>query len=403
MLTTRNGLLTFRHELARLTVEDAVPLARRVDLHRAALAELEARPAEGTTIWRDSRTTPKPRATPLPCSGTVHAPPSRRPHSARTGRPQVSTGGRCATRTGSPSRDAPRFSEAYSGECYLTDEPDEVITALRSTAEAYRALGDRLKEGATLGRLADHPVVPRARGAEGTTGRGRLRDAARDGWGPNYRARLRLRSDGLSSTRMNADLDSAESWSSKATSVAEKVGDADAIEWTRGGRELLEIMSGSSAAIASYRRRADWARSHGDVRKLVDILDALVLSLIPCHGYTLSREHIEEGVTLSRACGHELSHVYLLSHQARLELDQGQWEDAAEFAEFVLGKRLVSTFPRTLALVSLALVRARRGDPDVWTLLDEARDLADPTGEVPRIAPVAAARGEAAMAVGSKR
>ncbi len=132
----------------------------------------------------------------------------------------------------------------------------------------------------------------------------------------------------------------------------------------------------------------------------MDILDALVLSLIPYHGYTLSRGHIEEGVTLSRGCGHELAHVYFLAHRARLELDQGQWEDAADTAEFVLGERLVSTFPRTLALVTLALVRARRGDPDVWTLLDEARDLADPTGELPRMAPVAAARGEAAWLTG---
>ena len=132
----------------------------------------------------------------------------------------------------------------------------------------------------------------------------------------------------------------------------------------------------------------------------LETLDALVFALVPHHGYTLSRAFIEEGVTLSRECGHELAHVYLLSHRARLELNQGQWEAAAEFAEFVLGKRLVSTFPRSLALVTLALVRARRGDPDVWSLLDEARDLSEPTGELLRIAPVAAARGEAAWLSG---
>ena len=159
-------------------------------------------------------------------------------------------------------------------------------------------------------------------------------------------------------------------------------------------------MSGSSAAIAIYLRRADQARRRGQVDKLAETLDALVFALIPHHGYSLSRAFIEEGVTLSRECGHELSHVYLVSHRARLELNQGQWEDAAEFAEFVLGKRLVSTFPRSLALVSLALVRARRGDPDVWALLDEARDLSEPTGELLRIAPVAAARGEAAWLSG---
>ena len=88
------------------------------------------------------------------------------------------------------------------------------------------------------------------------------------------------------------------------------------------------------------------------------------------------------------------------SHRARLELNQGQWEDAAKFAEFVLGKRLVSTFPRSLALVSLALVRARRGDPDVWALLDEARDLFGAHRRALANCPVAAASGEAAWLSG---
>jgi DNA-binding CsgD family transcriptional regulator len=51
-------------------------------------------------------------------------------------------------------------------------------------------------------------------------------------------------------------------------------------------------------------------------------------------------------------------------------------------------------------LVVLGLVRARRGDPEVWPPLDEALALAEPTGELPRIAPAAAARAEAAWLEG---
>ena len=52
--------------------------------------------------------------------------------------------------------------------------------------------------------------------------------------------------------------------------------------------------------------------------------------------------------------------------------------------------------PRIAALVVLGLLRARRGDPEVWEPLDEALALAAPTGELQRIGPVAAARAEAA-------
>ena len=40
-------------------------------------------------------------------------------------------------------------------------------------------------------------------------------------------------------------------------------------------------------------------------------------------------------------------------------------------------------------------IRARRGDPHVWESLDEALELARATGELQRLAPVAAARAEA--------
>jgi len=46
------------------------------------------------------------------------------------------------------------------------------------------------------------------------------------------------------------------------------------------------------------------------------------------------------------------------------------------------------------------LARARRGDPEVWPLLDEAVALAEPSGEVQRLGPVAAARAEAAWLEG---
>ena len=50
----------------------------------------------------------------------------------------------------------------------------------------------------------------------------------------------------------------------------------------------------------------------------------------------------------------------------------------------------------------LGLVRARRGDPGQWAPLEEAWALAEPTRELPRLAPVAAARAEAAWLEGDR-
>src|SRR5262249_62278382 len=94
--------------------------------------------------------------------------------------------------------------------------------------------------------------------------------------------------------------------------------------------------------------------------------------------------------------------LYLLASRARLELNEGRWTEAADAAAAVLRVPRTSTTPRILTLVVIALLRARRGDPGHQELLDEAWALAEPTGEVFRQWPVAAARAGAAWLSGRR-
>jgi DNA-binding CsgD family transcriptional regulator len=55
-----------------------------------------------------------------------------------------------------------------------------------------------------------------------------------------------------------------------------------------------------------------------------------------------------------------------------------------------------------MALLALGRLRSRRGDPSVWDALDEALALAEPTGTLQRLAPVRAARAEAAWNSGDR-
>jgi ATP/maltotriose-dependent transcriptional regulator MalT len=116
--------------------------------------------------------------------------------------------------------------------------------------------------------------------------------------------------------------------------------------------------------------------------------------------YAITERHLAAGLEHCSNHGLELYRLYLLAYAARVALDTGRWEDAASGAQAVLRVPRSSTTPRILALAVLALVRARRGDPEVHPLLDEAWALAEPTGELPRIGPVAVARAEAAWLTG---
>ena len=111
---------------------------------------------------------------------------------------------------------------------------------------------------------------------------------------------------------------------------------------------------------------------------------------------------LQAGIDYCSDQGLERDRLYLLAWRARLELDQGRWGTASESAAAVLGMPRSSITPRIVALVVLGLVRARRGDPGQWAPLEEAWALAEPTGELPRLAPVAAARAEAAWLEGDR-
>jgi DNA-binding CsgD family transcriptional regulator len=92
--------------------------------------------------------------------------------------------------------------------------------------------------------------------------------------------------------------------------------------------------------------------------------------------------------------------LHLLAFRARTRLDAGRWAEAADDAELALRDPGTSPMPRIFANVVLGLVRARRGDPEAWVPLDEALPYAEMSGQISFVAPMAAARAEAAWLEG---
>jgi tetratricopeptide (TPR) repeat protein len=65
-----------------------------------------------------------------------------------------------------PPVDRARLLEAYSSECSDTSQLEEAIRVLREAVELWRVVGDRLREGESLTRLA-RPLVWAGHNAEG--------------------------------------------------------------------------------------------------------------------------------------------------------------------------------------------------------------------------------------------
>jgi DNA-binding CsgD family transcriptional regulator len=152
----------------------------------------------------------------------------------------------------------------------------------------------------------------------------------------------------------------------------------------------LEKMEQSLAIAREHDLQAHAGRAYSN------LVSGLVRSRSP-----LAERYLTNGLAYCELHDVQEQLIYLRSWTAYFELGSGRWDTAARIATEVLQHTDPSAIPeRVTALLVLTTVRVRRGDPGAGPLLDEALKLALSTGELQRIAPVAALRAELAWYCG---
>jgi DNA-binding CsgD family transcriptional regulator len=116
--------------------------------------------------------------------------------------------------------------------------------------------------------------------------------------------------------------------------------------------------------------------------------------------FARAARHLTAGIAF--CSDHDLDHSrwHTTAWLAHARCFQGQWEEASELAESVLRAAYVSPTTRFAALYVRGLIGVRRGAPAATRALDEALVLAEGSRSLARLAPVRAARAEAAWLAG---
>jgi DNA-binding CsgD family transcriptional regulator/tetratricopeptide (TPR) repeat protein len=395
MLTAEPGAVAFRHELARLAVEDSLAANRRVALHRAALEALD-QPAAAPDLDRLAHHAEAARD----AEAVLRFAPAAAERAALLGahREAAAQYARAVRFAGeSPLETRADLLERRAYECYLADQSDDAIAALRDAIECRRGLGDLLGEGHLLQSLANMLWCPGRRAeaeraaAEAVTLLEQL-PAGRE---------LAMAYSEMSRLCMNADdADGAVAWGGRAIELAELLGDDRIRLQALNTVGTAQFKHGLQEGREKLEQSLELAREAEDEEGVARALTNLAETGLRLRSYPLVERNVEAGLAYSVEHGLEVYRLYLIAFRALAELGQGRWAEADESARLVLHEPCVSTMPRTYALVVIGLLRARRGNPEVWPPLDEALGLAEPTGELVRLAPVAAARAEAAWLEG---
>jgi DNA-binding CsgD family transcriptional regulator/tetratricopeptide (TPR) repeat protein len=388
--------VAFRHELARLAVEGALAPHRRVALHRAAVAALALTPGRAADPARiahhadlagdgDAVLRSAPAAAARAAAHGAH----------REAEAQYARALRFADVLPPEAQAELLEHQAYEG--YLTGDFDEAIAAQELALTHRRALGDRVREGDCLRSLSRLYRF-----------QGRTREAAQIGHAavdtledlPPGRD-LALAYVNLAHLYCVAeDAEEATAWNTKALALVEQIDDPHLISYALTNKGVVDVLVDGEQASAQLERSLQVALAAGAEEEAGRAYLSLVWWPLRRRRYDLVDRYLDEGLDYCTEHGLDLWRLFFVPCRARLELDRGRWTEAADWAGFAVRDRRTWPVPRLFALTVLALVRARRGDPDVWPLLDEARALAEPSGELQRIGPAACARAEAAWLAG---
>jgi DNA-binding CsgD family transcriptional regulator len=392
MLIPEGAGVAFRHELARLAVEESVPLNRSVELHRRALRSLSYPRGRAPDLAR--------LAHHAEATGDVDAvlrfAPAAADRAAALGAHREAAAQYArALRFGDRLDGAERVEllKRRAEECFETDQYDEGIGALEQALERCRALGDPLKEGDVLRRLSEFFWCPgRTSEAERCA---REAVAMLERLPPSRELGLAYANLAYNSLFAARDRE-AITWGQRALELGERLQD------TEIAVEALTLIATCKEDFQLLERTLDRALQAGLAGDAGSVYLFLVAAAVQGRHHAIARSYLGPGIAYCSERGLELVRLYLVAFGALLELREGRWSEATELAAAVVRIPRTSTTPRILALVVLGLVRARRGDPEHQAALDEAWQLAEPTCELPRLGPVAAARAEVAWLAGDR-
>ena len=398
MLIHERGRVGFRHELARLAIEDSIPAGRAMMLHRAALRALGASPG--------ARTDP---------AGLAHH--AERANDAGAVLTFATAAGDQAAAVGAHREAAAQYGRALrfaeslppelrasllerrSYECYLSDQPEHAIEARRQALAAYQRLGDRRAEGESLCWLSRLLFFASRNVEAEETGRRAI--AILEGLPPGRE--LAMAYSSVSHVRMLAD-DAPEAirWGKRAITLAERLDETEVLVHALNNVGSAMFRAGSQEGRAKLERSLALASEAALNEHIARAYVNLASIAVDLRLYETADRYLADGIGFATEQGVDAWRWYLVAVRARGELERGRWHTAVASARTVLAAARPTSFARLTALVVLARVRARRGEPGCWPLLDEALGIATLNCHLQQVGPVAAARAEAAWLEGSR-
>ncbi|MFI6147501.1 ATP-binding protein [Streptomyces sp. NPDC051109] len=399
LVAADDGAVTFRHELVRVAVVEAIPPGRAAALHRRALAVLGARPPGEVEPARlaDHAERADDRAAVL-----AYAPLAAQRASTQGAHTEAAAHLRRALDAlpGGPDAHRAGLLEELGRQCHLADDLEGALRARQEAVEAWREVGDDRRRGGALVGLA---ITAAHLAREIPLGEKACDEAlallAVQPPGPEYALACAIRAKLSGMAFRNAD---AVMWGNRLLAMTG--------EGTGPLERALALLSigigraqdGDVAGLDQIGESVRLARgtSAHDLAGLGYFW--LQLICVTRRWYREAGRWYGEALSFTDDHGQEVWRQWLRAFRSRALLEQGRWDEAEALASEVLRTAHVDDGRRMLAMVVLGRLRSRRGDGDPRPLLTRVRSVmatAEPVvgwiiGSTPALAEAAVYTGD---------
>ncbi|MGO8949446.1 MAG: ATP-binding protein [Ktedonobacterales bacterium] len=390
ILQMEDGAVGYRHEIARQAVENTLTPARRQALHAEVLRVLLESGGKEASLARLVHHAAQAEDATLVLRFT---PAAARQASAQGAHREAAAYYGTALRY-ADSLDPEQRADLLDGlsyECLLTGQVEEAVQARMAALAVWRYLNHKEQIGKSLCQLSNLYLHL---GRDAEAGRFATEAVELLETLPPGRELAKAYTNLSGLRMMQSDTAQTVLWGERAIDLAKRfhndkteiaalnlIGTSQMCAGVEGGQEKLELS-------------LQMALEHGFENQVADTYRKLAANTVRHRAYTQATGYIEAGLAYCTERDLDSSGHGLRLERARACLDQGDWSGADEDLATVLRVPRISAVTRIPALTVLGLLRVRRGDPDVETVLDEARDLALATGEMQWITPLAAVRAE---------
>ena len=401
LLIEDRGRLVFRHDLAREAVLDRLAPSERAQLAGRALAAYRRglAPADDARLDRHAIE-----------AGDVEAIVELAPRAARRAsdlgaHAEAADYLAIALAIGTDEKDPVQAGllERYAYECSMAGRIAAARTAQETALRTWRRLGDRRREGDAMRALATYMWI----GGEGDAAREQARSAVTvleslEAPGRElahaYAKHAQLL---LNSAQDDA---TARVLAAQALKLAEQVGDEALAVHAATTLALADTYpenpaDGEIRGLRGLENALAQARAAGLTEDVARILINLVETAKDHHRLDVADHFVAEAMEFFRDREFHLYRDILESRNAQMDLQRGRWTAAERLATGLLDGARRSSQVRNRALGVLGVLRARRGQPGAWTMLDEAIRVAG-SGELQETCPLHALRAEAAWLEG---